>query len=166
MLHRIQMLIIHNRVIYFKKCKRYYNSCSYYSGRRSGYYWKWGKLNMYDYSQEEHYRCQKVAKAFKELYDLYGDMCVVDTGKFGFVELTFWDRDGARFEDNKVYIDSNSLFEELWGMWQAYYVYEYVKETKLENISWNEQLSLLPENIKLQFKNKRKHFIDLAELKK
>lgn len=121
---------------------------------------------MYDYSQEEHYKCQKVAKAFKELYDLYGDMCVVDIGKFGFVVLTIWDRDGTRFEDNKVYIDSNSLFEELWGMWQAYYVYEYVKGTKLENLSWNEQLSILPENIKLQFKNKRKHFIDLAELKK
>ena len=43
------------------------------------------------YTSEEHDRCKRVAEAFQELYDLYGDMCMVDAGEFGFVHLLwFW----------------------------------------------------------------------------
>ena len=34
------------------------------------------------YSKKEHDKCQRVADAFSELYEMYGDMCVVDAGKF------------------------------------------------------------------------------------
>ena len=33
------------------------------------------------YSKKEHDKCQRVADAFSELYEMYGDMCVVDAGK-------------------------------------------------------------------------------------
>lgn len=35
-------------------------------------------------TDEEKEKCRKVADAFRELYDLYGDMYVVDAGPFGF----------------------------------------------------------------------------------
>lgn len=40
---------------------------------------------MLNYSKEEHDMCKKVADAFQELYDMQGDCCVLDAGKFGFV---------------------------------------------------------------------------------
>ena len=41
------------------------------------------------YSKKEHDKCQRVADAFSELYEMYGDMCVVDAGKFGFAFLVW-----------------------------------------------------------------------------
>ena len=41
------------------------------------------------YSKEEHDKCKKVAEAFRELYDMLGDTCVLDAGEFGFVYLTY-----------------------------------------------------------------------------
>ena len=39
------------------------------------------------YTKEEHDKCKRVAEAFQELYTMYGDMCVLDAGDFGFVHL-------------------------------------------------------------------------------
>ena len=38
------------------------------------------------YSKEEHDKCKKVAEAFRELYDMLGDTCVLDAGEFGYSE--------------------------------------------------------------------------------
>ena len=53
------------------------------------------------YSKKEHDKCQRVADAFSELYEMYGDMCVVDAGKFGFAFLKWY---GGESFDGIVFI--------------------------------------------------------------
>ena len=65
------------------------------NGARGGYM---GKA----YTKKEHDKCKQVAEAFQELYAIYGDMCVLDAGDFGFVHLK-WFRDGY-FDGNILYI--------------------------------------------------------------
>ena len=61
------------------------------NGARGGYM---GKA----YTKKEHDKCKQVAEAFQELYAIYGDMCVLDAGDFGFVHLK-WFRDGIVCEE-------------------------------------------------------------------
>lgn len=74
------------------------------NGARGGYMEK-------VYTKEEHDKCKRVAEAFQELYAMYGDMCVLDAGDFGFVHLK-WFRDG-NFDGNIVYTDSREMFDDL-----------------------------------------------------
>ena len=66
------------------------------------------------YSKEEHDKCKKVAEAFRELYDMLGDTCVLDAGEFGFVYLTYYRDQKSCFDKNKVYRNAEELFEALW----------------------------------------------------
>ena len=52
-------------------------------------------------TEEERAKCQKVADAFAELYEIE-NIVVLDVGKYGFVDAI-------------TFTDSVALFEELWG---------------------------------------------------
>ncbi len=54
-------------------------------------------------TEEERAKCQKVADAFAELYEIE-NIVVLDVGKYGFVDAI-------------TFTDSVALFEELWGEW-------------------------------------------------
>ncbi|EOS73790.1 hypothetical protein C817_04907 [Dorea sp. 5-2] len=54
-------------------------------------------------TEEERAKCQKVADAFAELYEME-NIVVLDVGKYGFVDAI-------------TFTDSVALFEELWGEW-------------------------------------------------
>lgn len=84
------------------------------------------------YSKKEHDKCQRVADAFSELYEMYGDMCVVDAGKFGFAFLKWYG--GESFDGNSVYQDSKELFDDLWQMWLDYKILDSVAGTEREKI--------------------------------
>lgn len=105
---------------------------------------------------EEHIKCQKVATAFTELYELYGDMMVADAGKFGFVHLRWFD--GLMFSSNDVYTDSVELFEDLWEYWKDFNLLEPVKHTPLAELSYDELYEILPDEKKKEFENKRQEF--------
>ena len=88
------------------------------------------------YTKEEHDKCKRVADAFQELYAMYGDMCVLDAGDFGFVHLR-WFRDGC-FDGNTVYTDSRELFDDLWEMWMDYVLLDSV--TPIQSVDKSSRL--------------------------
>ena len=63
-------------------------------------------------TEEERAKCQKVADAFAELYEM-ADMVVVDVGRYGFVMLKYYTPLHG-FEEDETFTDSRTLFEELY----------------------------------------------------
>ena len=66
-------------------------------------------------SEDERQRCQRVADAFAELYELE-HIVVMDVGRYGFVKLQYYTPERG-FEDAITFTDSKSLFEDLWQEW-------------------------------------------------
>lgn len=107
-------------------------------------------------TQEEHVKCQKVAAAFEEMYELYGDMAVADAGKFGFVHLRWFD--GQSFSSSDIYTDSVELFNDLWEYWKEYHLLEPVKQTPLAELDYDELYDLLKSDEKIAMEKKRQEF--------
>jgi len=114
------------------------------------------------YTKEEHDKCKRVAEAFQELYAMYGDMCVLDAGDFGFVHLK-WFRDG-NFDGNIVYTDSREMFDDLWEMWMDYVLLAPVKGTDREELDYDELYAELPEDKKAEYEQKRQELLELSGL--
>lgn len=113
-------------------------------------------------TDEEKEKCRKVADAFRELYDLYGDMYVVDAGPFGFVHLRWYGDE--EFQGNSVYTDSEDLFSDLWEYWLEYHLLEPVKGTPLAELSYEELYELLSEEQKDYYAKKKREFLKIAEM--
>ena len=63
-------------------------------------------------TDEERAKCQKVADAFAELYEM-ADIVVLDVGRYGFVMLKYYTPPHG-FEEDATFTDSKALFEALW----------------------------------------------------
>ena len=101
-------------------------------------------------TEEERAKCQKVADAFAELYEMENIM-VLDAGRYGFVELKYY-KPPHGFEDAITYTDSVALFEGLWEEWLNTKLYLIAKGTPLmekgykgvfENLSEEKQSELI-----------------------
>ena len=66
-------------------------------------------------SAEESVKCQKVADAFSELYEIE-NILVMDAGRYGFVKLQYYSAQRG-FENVFTFIDSKSMFDDLWQEW-------------------------------------------------
>lgn len=115
-----------------------------------------------EYSKKEHDKCQKVVDAFSELYEMYGDMCVVDAGKLGFAFLKWYG--GESFDGNSVYQDSKELFEDLWQMWLDYKILDSVAGTEREDIDYDQLYKELSTKEKEEYEEKRQQFLSLSGL--
>ena len=80
-------------------------------------------------TEEERVKCQKVADAFAELYEIE-NIVVLDAGRYGFVELKYY-KPPHGFEDAITYTDSVELFEGLWEEWLNTKLYLLAKGTPL-----------------------------------
>lgn len=107
-------------------------------------------------SEDERERCQKVANAFAELYEMYEGMIVLDAGRFGFVKLMYFD--GESFASSDVYNDSIKLFDSLWYDWKLDYMFERVKDTTQGDLTIDELFDLLTPNQKRYIERKREEF--------
>lgn len=107
-------------------------------------------------TEEERRRCRKVAEVFSELYELYGDMTVVDAGKYGFVHLTWFN--GTMFEGSIAYTDSKELFRTLWSYWLEYHLLQPVKNTDHQELEYEDLYERLSLEEKEAFKRKRQEF--------
>lgn len=101
-------------------------------------------------TEEEREKCQKVADAFTELYDM-ADIVVVDAGSYGFVMLKYYTLSHG-FEEDETFTDSNALFKALWQEWLNMKLYLIAKGTSLmergykgvfESLSREKQLELI-----------------------
>ncbi len=80
-------------------------------------------------TEEEWAKCQKVAEAFTELYEM-ADIVVVDVGRYGFVMLKYYTPPHG-FEEDATFTDSKVLFEGLWQEWLDMKLYFMAKGTSL-----------------------------------
>ena len=101
-------------------------------------------------TEEERAKCQKVADAFAELYEMENIM-VLDAGRYGFVELKYY-KPPHGFEDAITFTDSVARFEDLWEEWLNTKLYLMAKGTTLmekgykgvfENLSKEKQSELI-----------------------
>ena len=80
-------------------------------------------------TEEERAKCQRVADAFAELYDM-ADIVVADVGRYGFVVLKYY-KPPHGFEDAITFTDSVALFEGLWEEWLNTKLYLLAKGTPM-----------------------------------
>ena len=80
-------------------------------------------------TEEERAKCQRVADAFAELYDM-ADIVVVDVGRYGFVMLKYY-MPLHGFEEDETFTDSRALFDGLWQEWLDMKLYFMTKGTPL-----------------------------------
>ena len=69
-------------------------------------------------TEEERTKCQKVADAFAELYEME-NIVVLDVGRYGFVMLKYYNLPHG-FEDAITFTDSVELFEDFVGRMAEY----------------------------------------------
>lgn len=112
-------------------------------------------------TEEQRKRCQKVADAFTELYELT-DVMVADAGRFGFVRLQ-WFQEGQGFDSAAVYSDSSELFEELWRIWYEYQVLTPVLGTSLAELDYEEIFQTLSKDRQEEILKKKDYFFALCE---
>lgn len=105
-------------------------------------------------TEKERTKCQKVADAFAELYEM-ADIVVVDVGRYGFVMLKYYMPEHG-FEEDETFIDSVALFEGLWQEWLDIKLYFMAKGTLLlekgyksvlESLSKEKQLELIGQKV-------------------
>ena len=92
-------------------------------------------------TDEERAKCQKVADAFAELYEM-ADIVVVDVGRYDFVVLKYYKLPHG-FEEDATYTDSRSLFDALWQEWLHTMLYLAAKEMQLNDILYKDVFSYL-----------------------
>ena len=80
-------------------------------------------------TEEEREKCQKVAEAFAELYEM-ADIVIVDVGRYGFVMLKYYTPPHG-FEEDETFTDGKALFEALWQEWLDMKLYLIAKGTPL-----------------------------------
>ena len=80
-------------------------------------------------TDEERAKCQKVADAFAQLYEM-ADIVVLDVGRYGFVMLKYY-MPPHGFEEDATFTDSKALFEGLWQEWLDMKLYLMAKGTSL-----------------------------------
>ena len=97
-------------------------------------------------TEEEREKCQKVADAFAELYEMV-DIVVVDVGRYGFVMLKYY-KPPHGFDDAITYTDSLALFEDLWEEWLNTKLYLMAKGTPLWEKGYKGVFESLPKEKK------------------
>lgn len=117
-----------------------------------------------NYTKEEHDKCKAVAEAFRELYDMLRDTCVLDAGEFGFVYLTNYMEQESSFDGNQVYCDAEELFEDLWQDWLYNDVLRSGIASENEDFDFEEAYNELPAEKKQEYAEKKQDFLDLAGL--
>ncbi|MCD7957364.1 MAG: hypothetical protein LUG93_16790 [Lachnospiraceae bacterium] len=113
-------------------------------------------------TEEERIKCQKVADAFAELYEVW-DVVVVDAGRYGFVMLKYYSPPRG-FEDGATYTDSISLFEDLWREWIEMKLYLIGKDTPLLDDGYEGVFESLSEEKQSERIGKRADFAKKAEI--
>ena len=93
-------------------------------------------------TEEERAKCQRVADAFAELYEME-NIVVLDAGRYGFVEPKYYNPLHG-FEEDETFTDSKELFEALWQEWFNTKLYLMAREMPLDDILYEKVFNSLP----------------------
>ena len=113
-------------------------------------------------TEDEQLKCQKVANAFAELYEIE-NILVLDAGRYGFVKLQYY-RPPQGFEDVITFTDSQSMFENLWQEWFDTKLFLLAKDTPMEGMGYSEIFQCLPEQEKRALTDRKAYFAKTAEI--
>ena len=113
-------------------------------------------------TEEERAKCQKVADAFAELYEM-ADILVVDAGRYGYVVLKYY-KPPHGFEDAITFTDSVALFENLWEEWLNTKLYLMAKGTPLLEKGYKGVFESLPEEKQSELIVRKADFAKIAEI--
>ena len=111
-------------------------------------------------TEEEQAKCQKVADAFAELYDM-ADIVVVDVGRYGFVMLKYY-KPPHGFEEDETFTDSRALFEALWQEWLDMKLYLMAKGTPLMAKGYNGVFESLSNEKRSELIGQKTYFARMA----
>ena len=113
-------------------------------------------------TEEERAKCQKVADAFAELYEME-NIVVLDAGRYGFVELKYY-KPPHGFEEDATFTDSRALFEELWQEWLNMKLYLLAKDTPMLERGYKGVFESLPEEKQSELIGRKAVFAKAAEI--
>ena len=113
-------------------------------------------------TEEERTKCQKVADAFAELYEME-NIVVLDVGRYGFVMLKYYNLPHG-FEDAITFTDSVELFEDLWEEWLNTKLYLLAKGTPLLEKGYKGVFEGLPEEKQSELIMRKATFAKAAEI--
>ena len=113
-------------------------------------------------TEEEREKCQKVAEAFAELYEM-ADIVIVDVGRYGFVMLKYYTPPHG-FEEDATFTDSRALFEALWQEWLDMKLYLMAKGTPLMEKGYKGVFESLSKEKQSEFIGRKTDFAEKAGL--
>ena len=111
---------------------------------------------------EERKKWQKVADAFAELYEIE-NILVMDAGRYGFVKLQYYSKQRG-FENVYSFVDSKSLFDDLWQEWFDTKLILRARETPMQEMDYEEIFNCLSEQEKNELLDRKKEFAKAAEI--
>ena len=111
---------------------------------------------------EERKKCQKVADAFAELYEIE-NILVMDAGRYGFVKLQYYSKQRG-FENVFTFVDGKSLFDDLWQEWFDTKLILRARETPMKEMDYEEIFNCLSEQEKNELLDRKKEFAKAAEI--
>lgn len=114
-------------------------------------------------SEEERKKCQKVADAYAELYEIE-NILVMDAGRYGYVKLQYYRPPGG-FEDVITFTDSREMFENLWQEWFDTQLFLLAKGTPMAEMGYEEVFACLPEEKQKELTGRKADFARMAEIK-
>lgn len=110
--------------------------------------------------EEEKENCKKVADAFSELYEC-SDIIVVDVGKYGFAKFQYYSIQEG-FEKVETYINSQSLFYDLWEEWFNIQLMNLSRGTPLEDMDFKDIFKCMPNKKQEEILQKQLYFAEKA----
>ena len=113
-------------------------------------------------TEEEREKCQMVADAFTELYEM-SDIVVVDVGRYGFVMLKYY-MPPHGFEEDATFTDSKALFEGLWQEWLNMKLYFMAKGTSLMETGYKGIFESLSKEKQSELIGRKTYFARMARI--
>lgn len=104
-------------------------------------------------TDEETINCQKVADVFAELYESE-DLLVLNAGRYGFVKLQYYNVQFG-FDTAYIFVDSRSLFNDLWREWLYTQLLNLASGTPMEDMDYKDIFKCLPKEKQKEFLDKR-----------
>lgn len=113
-------------------------------------------------TDKERTKCQKVAEAFEELYEMT-DVIVVDAGKYGFAKLQYY-KLPVGFDTVITYRNSQLLFDDLWHEWLYEKLLTPVLGTPIAEFDYEDIFKCLPKEKQEELMAKRDYFKEMSRV--
>ena len=93
------------------------------------------------------------------------DIVVIDAGRYGFVKLQYY-TPPTSFENDFTFTNSRALFHDLWEEWLHTQLILIARETKIEDIDYDDIFRQLPEEKQNERVGRKQYFAEAAGIEK